>query len=961
MRSRIAAPSRLVFKIPPDCGYIDLTFDALLNWRDWIPMLPGADRSGHIVAPSADRSIVQLPYGLALSPNDAARWAHSTQPVTHDGRTELWHTRLTSDNPRQPTTVTILQSDDPDGDMADVLTSLKATDREQLAGRTAEAHTLILSPMGGWLDVRGKWETESPIARWQNNVTAAQDQRVVVQYKDGFLYPFGHRASLITVTERKLGAPLESADTALLRQSTFVVIKEPETRYQHGEMAFKTLTTVDLVTPALHNRTPETGPFWIETGEDEPFLFRFRGRDWADRKIDLEAAAIFVTDENNLIAKANDLYAKSRSRRTCAMNGQAVAVARFESDEYPDTDQWGESLREIRNTGDKDPRTVGDTTLQLLKVRFAGGRRATGEDVPPFPCRTDAMEARVPSLDPYLKDDLNRGWFELTDPEAEGNKGEVFAVATDPKIPLYFDKQADRCGGLAAPSFDVAGLSRVRGPVGDIGPMREGGQLEPDKYFKADSANLLGNFPLTDLLRKSESGKSPAVPKFYSFVGCKQPDKYAEEGAKPYWEAGLGLKWEIPLHDASVGIFSFVADKDNKKQTISWLVLDASLSKVLGHCDSDKHSTDETKASIDAVSDSEEPNSSTEGGGDKDAGDLAFGWSVSGTITNFALATDVKGFGRLTIGFDHLGANLSPHRVKIKKGMEDEDEGGVEIDVKISSIKAERALGLFAALMQPLMKIPALMSALLPDDRISSTYPAKLPDTGNADLSVTLGPFQAPKMEFLKCEASNIAASVGVGLYFFPRPDEITGESKVPHTLLTFRLASPEEPLTLMAGQWGGICHVGFNVADGLTGFQAGIGLVRKFKINLGVSNAECKGSLSIVYTFVRKDHDPLQQLDLVLQLSGKAKIAGFVDITLQIVAAGSWQTNHDRWYVSASISVSIRISFFAVKISFAMSYRIAGEEDKEDKPKALQAAPNLGRLTGAAWHDYRAAFAHGV
>ncbi len=69
------------------------------------------------------------------------------------------------------------------------------------------------------------------------------------------------------------------------------------------------------------------------------------------------------------------------------------------------------------------------------------------------------------------------------DPEEDSNNGEVFAEALPDTthIPLYFNDQTDRCGGVAAPSFDVAGLSRTHGPVGDTGPLR-GGDFEAGTY-----------------------------------------------------------------------------------------------------------------------------------------------------------------------------------------------------------------------------------------------------------------------------------------------------------------------------------------------------------------------------------------------------------------------------------------------------------------------------------------------
>ena len=169
--------------------------------------------------PFTGRSRIELPVGLALSPDPAARWAHATRPVAHNGRIELWHTRLASDGPDILPTVSILGPGyTPEVDWETALTD---ADRQSLIGKSAEARTLILSPMGGWLDVRGRWEaqTAADLSRWEQVATAGQDQRVVVERQEGFLYPFGHRATVLSVTERKVeetpAHPTRSAPRAL--------------------------------------------------------------------------------------------------------------------------------------------------------------------------------------------------------------------------------------------------------------------------------------------------------------------------------------------------------------------------------------------------------------------------------------------------------------------------------------------------------------------------------------------------------------------------------------------------------------------------------------------------------------------------------------------------------------------------------------------------------------------------
>src|SRR5207253_4763522 len=47
-----------------------------------------------IRVPGGAETAIELPWWLILSPHAEAAWAHSDHVVTHDGWTELWHTRL---------------------------------------------------------------------------------------------------------------------------------------------------------------------------------------------------------------------------------------------------------------------------------------------------------------------------------------------------------------------------------------------------------------------------------------------------------------------------------------------------------------------------------------------------------------------------------------------------------------------------------------------------------------------------------------------------------------------------------------------------------------------------------------------------------------------------------------------------------------------------------------------------
>ena len=64
----------------------------------------------------------------------------------------------------------------------------------------------MLTALGGWLDSRVLFETLPDggltIEEWKHRAALGRDHEVKVVYA-GFLLPFGHRASLVKITERK--------------------------------------------------------------------------------------------------------------------------------------------------------------------------------------------------------------------------------------------------------------------------------------------------------------------------------------------------------------------------------------------------------------------------------------------------------------------------------------------------------------------------------------------------------------------------------------------------------------------------------------------------------------------------------------------------------------------------------------------------------------------------------------
>jgi len=256
--------------------------------------------------PPKNVTALELPYRLILSPVPLAYWHHPTKPVVHNGRAELWHTRLTSTRedigPDGPTRVRALWSPDygpqEPPHIQDIINkvnnnlpfrmSLDPLDREMLVRlmcgfgetntrnrpfnpTTSEARRLALSALGALLDAEGGWQRPTPagvgLEQWRHLATLGRDHYVRVVYR-GFLQDFGHAASLVKVTERKFEDVKDSQNkktgdrVAVLRQRFYIIVREPVKHYEGvghehegRNFPFKSVEILTRVTPSL--RAPD--------------------------------------------------------------------------------------------------------------------------------------------------------------------------------------------------------------------------------------------------------------------------------------------------------------------------------------------------------------------------------------------------------------------------------------------------------------------------------------------------------------------------------------------------------------------------------------------------------------------------------------------------------------------------------------------------------------------------------
>jgi hypothetical protein len=292
----VAGPTRLAFTLPDDRASIPFTAEGLLDWSGFVPRLapnalpPGTSDGPSPGVPAADRTAIEFPYRLLLSPDAAGRWTHRLIPFTSGGRTELWHTRLSSD--RSPTPVRAvgrrpvpdaLRTSLSDRDLDDIVTLsgdfsvhprswhemgiplLVWWQRMRAAGLLGfdyvplplDAEELMLTALGASARLRGRWHYPDPdqdratlqslgmptpsLEQYEHIAGLGRDQYVRV-VRRGFVHP-GMRASIVKVTERRFEPKQLRTEqspqgpigifgaTAYLRQYFKVVIQEPSLDY----------------------------------------------------------------------------------------------------------------------------------------------------------------------------------------------------------------------------------------------------------------------------------------------------------------------------------------------------------------------------------------------------------------------------------------------------------------------------------------------------------------------------------------------------------------------------------------------------------------------------------------------------------------------------------------------------------------------------------------------------------
>jgi hypothetical protein len=353
------------------------------------------------------------------------------------------------------------------------------------------------------------------LSEWVHIAAQGRDHYVRIVY-EGHLYPFGHRAALIKITERKFidTAVPEGGTTpvANMIQREYIIVREPEKSYRGQlkdkpeivagrKMPLTKIRLTTLVTPDLHEPLPVLGSthysFWVQIGGVTPQDFQFHAiaTDISGHEIEFTTPLIFasLTDTSgnpSHLSTIQSVYRASGERRACPVPKQKMTYApRDPAGTTDNTTLATSALYFDTEFHDTLVESFGGYMPILYKaaVHIPAIEQLLGTDT----------NTTIALYDSYLLNglDAHAGVF------AEIVKDTAAGLVAD-QMPVTFT--ADKAGGIATPNLNLTNLSRAHGPLAGKAASAAQDAFDANDFFGGLSGDLIprlfGAIKLTDLL-----------------------------------------------------------------------------------------------------------------------------------------------------------------------------------------------------------------------------------------------------------------------------------------------------------------------------------------------------------------------------------------------------------------------------------------------------------------------------
>jgi hypothetical protein len=947
VRALAAGPSRVAFAVPEESLPTPYRLADLLLLLSRSPLAvvgparePPTDALGE---PGETETAIELPFRLLISPPEGSRFPSSPMPKRLAGRAELWHARLAApgaEGPgelsaplppvravwtRSPTHPFTGQTPPgfqlpPQGAEEPWRMSLNDYDRAALVHLTANsqwqyngrrwnplpvrAERLHLSALGGWLDSAGAWPDPLPpeisVEAWRHRAAMGRDSFVQVIYA-GYLFPFGHRASLVKVTERRFHPELN--DAAFLRQHLHIVVREPERTYwglgqaqerptpsdsKARRMPFERVLIRTLVTPSLLAPDKEVpqglsadSAFWPTvpgpSGAVE-FAFHLQGFDFDGQPVDFAMPLLFV---NKSIAvdppvepdESDPRYRLDQVTETFAMDARArvptggAKVAFAPSEQAGDTSQAAVALTfgAVRQTPD------AETNRPRFYPQLAGAE-VTLPAVAAVLGKADAVPVHLPDL--FANSGIGSG----------ANAAGVY-LAIGPgggapgSLPLDFSAQGDRSGGLIKPSFEISGLSRAHGVVaGNLETLAKGA-FDPKQYFGgALNAKVFGVFSLAALVEPG-SARPPSAEALRSGDGLDTPRLVAtREGPD---RVAIRMQWN-PLIQPVMDIFVPGGQRN--------LRLDATIHVA---ADGAGSATSEVTCSL-----------------------VDFELHLIGADPFLILRFDRLEFRSKSGAKPDVECALSP-------GV------GVEFAGPLRFVQSLRELIPQDGFSDP----PALATT---PDGVEANYGLALPD-------LALGMFSL----------QNLRLSAGLSMPFVGRP-----------LAFRFAFCERQEPFTLTVTFIGGGGFFALVIdPNGVQQLEAALEFGACIALNFGVASGSVHVMAGIYFAMGREDTRDVVKLTGYLRVGGQVEVLGLISASIELYLSVMWEVASGKVTGRATLTVEVDISFFSTSVEITCERRFAGSAGDPTLEEVMSPYPDPWTLPPEhaeidPWEEYCSAYA---
>lgn len=562
LKSQAVLDSRIAFRIPQTVKSLPYTEEGLFGWWQWVmnvvpAALPPDAKPRPVpatnVRPGELETDLLLVDWIHLSPDRSSTWLHAAEPITRDGRTELWHTRLANRDEdgkptdrEGPTSLRAIYAETPEaGTKFTVFESrhpkalVEHTSNYNLAYvKHASTDLVLLSTAGSSLELKGEWAHPAPLERWDHRSWIGRDNFVRVINR-GYLYPFGHRAVLIRVNERRV-----ENGVAYLFQRTFIQVRQPTRTFpdlegpivqpnQGREFPFTSIRLTTTETPTLPpdgekkriNGDPTAQSFWVTDAAGNNLPFPVVATTIDGRTVEFTSFLAFVYLEES----ANDEKLKKlvESFQSFETIGDP-----YKLDPRRQVDLGGQELTFAPQLTPEEDATFPVTAFYLGADRIDGATQSDfeQENVPNFWPTILAAEVNLPAVNALSGsnqlavigyDPAYRDGGRSVDDDKVGLYARVqYSISAIGKLRAYLDgtsttppsfevttsfDRSDKTGGIAAPNLTIGGLSIQSGPlsgeVDSITKLQAEGTVNPLDFFPKTSKSIfLGGISLREIL-----------------------------------------------------------------------------------------------------------------------------------------------------------------------------------------------------------------------------------------------------------------------------------------------------------------------------------------------------------------------------------------------------------------------------------------------------------------------------